>query len=50
MFDTETSGGSAHKVVELGAYALESGDKFCTLINPSPVQVGPGFQTVVRPW
>lgn len=42
VFDTETSGGTQNRVVELGAYAVESGEKFCTLVNPGPsVVVGP---------
>ena len=47
VFDTETtetSGESTHKVVELAAYTLKSGDKSCTLINPSPIQVNPGLR------
>ena len=33
IFDTETNGSSVQRVIELAAYAVESGEKFTTLVN-----------------
>lgn len=40
VFDTETTGAKpGSRVIELGAYALESGETFDTLINPHSIEV-----------
>ena len=33
VYDTETNGENEQRVIELAAYAVESGQKFTTLIN-----------------